>query len=1306
MSPALRASLAALLAALLALLATRMRVSSDLAEALPQGGEIGHALRDLSRFSMMGTVLVEVDGTGASEADLVAATDALADAMVASGDFVTVNARFGLGEGAALAKAAAPHVVLLSPPAQLSARLSPAGMATALQGQLDRLLSPASALFAGSIESDPLDLVGSFTRGLAATAAPQGAVVRAGHLMAADGQHMLIVARAKSPPLGTTLESPLVRNLEAALAASPLPAVWLGSHRFAAEARAMIQGEVNRALGAGTLLVGAVFLLAFRSLRPILGALPVLLLGAAAAGAMAALRSPIHGLALAFGGALGGMGVDYWTHLYLHGVRGGVPATFARRLEVAYAALQHLVPAYAISVGATTLAFGLLATSSYAAVADLAWIGFGTVVGAVTGTVLAGPVVFAALARPGDRVPALPVPRRLPGWLSVLLLGVFVALGLAATGVRYDGDPRSLDARRPETAALERALLERYTGRPYTGLVVAEADTLDLALDRLAESLDHLEGAPGLAVRSPLALLPPPSRAAAARALLEAPDLESRFVEAASSLGFSPESLLPGFRRSLEATAPVSPATWDGTPVAELVAQTVWEGPEGYAVAAILSSRTPEALEHASVEMQGAPARFVVATAVAAEGAERIRHELLTRSGLGVLLVLGFMVLRYRDLPRVFAATLPCLAAAAGTFGVMALLDIPLTPVSGPAFVLVLGIAFDQGIFLVEADAADRETLLASRAAIFVALAAAMAGFVGLCVAQHPAVLGVGVVVSLGILFTALAVFVVLPGLLSPEGLVASRIWGRRLGFVAVVALGLDALLSVAGRLAPPPLEPDTRGYAVEQISTVERRFGPNRLLRTHGLWALSAQGSATEIGRARARLLERLDAMDEAALVREFAVHVPSPLVRGLLIRGVPLLAGRMARAMDPAHLEELAAFSETLPDRLGHLQPSYTRRLCYHAIHDLGQAMVDSPLMACTGFAAGGARTADGHWLLARNFDFDGGRYFDEDKVVMAIARDGAIPFVHVAIGGLAGAVSGLNAEGIAVSLFAAASDDPIRPATPMIFVAREILESARSLDDARRILERRKGFVSENVLVVDGDAGEAALFEVTPARVEVLPVDGALAVSNHFRSPALADHEMNRQRLEEGTTAARLARMEELIAAPLSVARSVEILRDRAGLGGASLPRGHESSINADIASHGLIIDASARTLAVSVYPNLAGGFVQFDLRDMLNGELEGQLLAGPDQPDATLEVHEARRLVALAREQDPEDAAITLAAALTLNPGDVRASIARAAALIELQRLDEARPLLESALATPPAHAAEQREAERLLERSSP
>ncbi|HNH48784.1 MAG TPA: hypothetical protein PKY30_17210, partial [Myxococcota bacterium] len=503
-------------------------MTTDLEAALPQGGSLGAGLRDARRFSLLDTVVVELDGSGRPEAELHDAVDQLGIRLEGLSEIASVRYKFGLQDGIHLQELAAPHLAVLLPETVLKERLSPTGMEKALSLARDKLFSPAGALVSRQLSADPLDLSGSFNQAAMAGGTPAGVQLRQGHLLSSDGSHALILVRPRAPALGTMPDSPLLTQLNGALAQCPLPTQWLGSHRFAAEAAATIQSEVGIAVTAGIVLLLAVFLLSFRSLRPVFGALPATLLGAATAAAAAGLASPIHGIALAFGGAMGGMAVDYWIHLYLHTVASGpVPATRKQRYEVAVHTLKELLPAYGISVSATALSFAMLATSSYPVVADLAAIGMGSCVGALLSVVVVGPVAFAWVGRPQDRLPNIPLPDKLPLWLALALLALLALLAVSATGVAFNGDPRALDARLPETAKIERSFNARYGGESTLALHVVEAPTLAEAQELLRPAAALVQGFPGLTVQDPLRWLPAPSQVAERHALLAQPTLEA-----------------------------------------------------------------------------------------------------------------------------------------------------------------------------------------------------------------------------------------------------------------------------------------------------------------------------------------------------------------------------------------------------------------------------------------------------------------------------------------------------------------------------------------------------------------------------------------------------------------------------------------------------------------------------------------------------------------------------------------------------------------------------------------------------------
>jgi hypothetical protein len=406
-------------------------------------------------------------------------------------------------------------------------------------------------------------------------------------------------------------------------------------------------------------------------------------------------------------------------------------------------------------------------------------------------------------------------------------------------------------------------------------------------------------------------------------------------------------------------------------------------------------------------------------------------------------------------------------------------------------------------------------------------------------------------------------------------------------------------------------------------------------------------------------------------------------------------MLLGRgLDETITPEHLAEIWGVSQAIEDPYDWLGDQYSRKVYYHALHDLGQAFVDTPLVvACSGFMAGPGSTRDGHWLLARNFDFDGGSVFDRDKVLVFRTPENGIPNVSVAFAGMVGVVSGMNAEGLALAANAGASDAPIRMGMPMSLILRQVLEHASSLDEAEAILRQSKGFVSELIMVVDGDAGEAALFELTPDQVERIAVDGDMGVTNHFRHPAYAEDRKNQERQATITTVPRLARLEELLETyrgQLDLTTATTILRDRSAVGGRALPPGHRHSLDADIATHSVIMDATTRTIWVSRYPNAAGGYVSFQLDEALAGQLDPVAVIGPRDVQQTLDVHRGRNLVRQADGLSPDRAEPLLEQALVLMPGHPWPLLELAKVRAAQGRLADAQALIEQARVVPPEY----------------
>ncbi|MFH1469546.1 MAG: hypothetical protein ABIO70_34495 [Pseudomonadota bacterium] len=115
MTVRLRLLLALFLFTALALLAGRVRLTDDLAALLPADGSLPRALEHLERFQVADTLLVEVDGTGHSRAELLAAVDALGERLATDPAIRSARWRVKAADGLALQRAAAPHAVDLTP---------------------------------------------------------------------------------------------------------------------------------------------------------------------------------------------------------------------------------------------------------------------------------------------------------------------------------------------------------------------------------------------------------------------------------------------------------------------------------------------------------------------------------------------------------------------------------------------------------------------------------------------------------------------------------------------------------------------------------------------------------------------------------------------------------------------------------------------------------------------------------------------------------------------------------------------------------------------------------------------------------------------------------------------------------------------------------------------------------------------------------------------------------------------------------------------------------------------------------------
>ena len=458
----------------------------------------------------------------------------------------------------------------------------------------------------------------------------------------------------------------------------------------------------------------------------------------------------------------------------------------------------------------------------------------------------------------------------------------------------------------------------------------------------------------------------------------------------------------------------------------------------------------------------------------------------------------------------------------------------------------------------------------------------------------------------------------------------AGRRWGRRIALgagIALVCVLLAYLLFLRmTRVDPPRVDPAVRAAAERPLEVRGPRayVGASWLGRERGVWEAHLEGEPYALGWAQGRLGNRLFLEAEDYMFDEMARYVPSKLALWLIRAGVRLQYRHVGDLLPPDRAEEIAGMARGVDDLHGDFLPIYHRLVFYHALHDITQGLEHSPLLGCSAFAASGPASSNGHLIVGRNFDFEGPEIFDREKAILFFKPRGKIPFASVSWLAMSGVITGLNAEGIYVSINAARSDDKGGEGMPVEILVREIMEQAKSIDDVVAMVKKTPVMVPDFYLVGDGKTGESAVIERSPRRIEVRrsqKSDGTVLLTNHALAPSFSSDAENDRLKRYLTSGARYRRMEELVRhwrGQIDPKKALEILRDKRGVGGVELGLGNRNALDAIIATHSVVVDASALTIWVSSGPHAVGKYVGFDLKKELLGQAQPTPADLPEDP----------------------------------------------------------------------------------------
>lgn len=416
---------------------------------------------------------------------------------------------------------------------------------------------------------------------------------------------------------------------------------------------------------------------------------------------------------------------------------------------------------------------------------------------------------------------------------------------------------------------------------------------------------------------------------------------------------------------------------------------------------------------------------------------------------------------------------------------------------------------------------------------------------------------------------------------------------------------------------------PETKNYNQEFPKTVKHSpsiftYNDNFLFKNqqNNLWEMYVEGDALQRGLIMGSLSDSLIKKQEHVFFDKIREIVPSKFKQRLLRQFLKVYNRKLYLNVPEEFQSEIYGLSHYSSDSLDYVAPKYLRTLYLHGAHDIGHALNDLSLVGCTSFAVWGENSADGSLLIGRNLDFYAGDEFAKDKVVYFIKPELGHPFMSVSWPGMIGVVSGMNLEGLSVTINAAKSDIPWVAKTPISILAREILQYAKNIDEAIAIAKKREVFVSESIMIGSAFDKKAVIIEVSPDNFGIYEVENSskIVCANHFQSENYADDKNNKVQILESHSKYRFDRMKELLGANKKITpeETASILRNTSGLKNEPLGYGNEKSLNQLLSHHGIIFKPEQRLVWISANPYQLGEFVCYDLNKVFGKKVEQRKL----------------------------------------------------------------------------------------------
>jgi predicted exporter len=757
-----------------AIIVARSQYATDLAAFLPSSPSPTQRflVDELREGAVSRLILVGIEGRAQDE--LGALSRALAARLEKNERFTYVanGAQEGLrGDGEYLMR----NRYVLSP-AVTPERFSAAGIRRALEQQLDLLSSPTSMLMGDLLPRDP---TGEMLQVIGRLQGQSGPDKREGIWFSADGSRALLVVQTRAAGFDIDAQEQALAQIRAAFEAA-VPEqhaagarlIVTGPGVFAVESRAGIKRDARRFSLLGTLLVSAILLFVYRSLRVLALTLVPVASGALAGIAAVSLAfGSVHGMTLGFGATLIGEAVDYAIYLFTNTAPDSTPKT----------TLQRIWPTLRLGMATSAFGFGAMLFSGFPGLSQLGLFSIAGLVVAVSVTRW----VLPELVPQGYHVrTAAGLGPALMHWLSrahrlripLLVLVIAAVAWLAARGSTvWDDDLSSLNPAPLRMQQVDQQMRADLGVSDVGSLIVVRGDSEQAVLEsaeRVGATLAALQAEGVLAGFDSPAFYLPSAGAQRARqqAIPDAATLTRNLAAATDGLPFRAGTFAAFVEEAQAAKrrAPVTSQDLAGTGLGLKLQALLAQRQDGWFAMLPLREISDKRLLQAGLSKHDRSQ--VVLLDMKRELDELYRGYRLRALGfavLGAVVIVVMLMLTLRSATRSWDVVAPLAAAVLVTAGILLVTGTRLNIFHLVSLLLVVGIGSNYTLFFERGNPGAADPQRTATSVLFCNLST-VAGFGVLGFAATPLLSAIGTTVATGAFLSLL--FAAILKARSPQG--------------------------------------------------------------------------------------------------------------------------------------------------------------------------------------------------------------------------------------------------------------------------------------------------------------------------------------------------------------------------------------------------------------------------------------------------------------------------------------------------------------------------------------------------------